>query len=192
VTVDFRSLTFIEPVGVTFLSNFFHWLVNRGSKVYVAGCNVNSEALRFLDDSQFFLQHMGRKLSETAVARDTTHPLIKIAHERSHPWLRHELVPWLAAALGTTRASLGPFQACVSELFNNIKDHSTTELGSVFVQHFPQRSEVNLAIADFGRGIPDVVRDVIPGLSDVEAICKAVEENFTSRSTPGNKGAGLY
>lgn len=76
-------------------------------------------------------------------------------------------------------------------MFNNIKDHSTLEIGSIFTQHFPNMHRVGIAVADFGCGIPTSVRSVQPGLSDNEAIKKAVDPNFTARTTPGNQGVGL-
>ena len=46
-------------------------------------------------------------------------------------------------------------------------------------------------MADFGLGIPEKVREICPNLSDAEAVIQAVQEGFTSKSTPGNAGLGL-
>ncbi|GEB35326.1 hypothetical protein [Brevibacillus parabrevis] len=54
-----------------------------------------------------------------------------------------------------------------------------------------QKNEVNIAISDFGIGIPSNVQSVIPGLTDSLAIQKATEQGFSTKSTPGNRGAGL-
>jgi hypothetical protein len=51
-------------------------------------------------------------------------PLQKIAQKDSHAWLETNFVPWLAARLKITEASLYTFKACISELFNNIQDHT--------------------------------------------------------------------
>ena len=157
----------------------------------VSGCDTNKEVISFLDDSLFFEQHAGQKLSKSASPRSTTRPLVKVHAAESHAWLRLELIPWLANRLGTTKASLYPLQAGISELFNNIKDHSTLDIGSIFVQHFPRLDRVSISVADFGRGIPNAVRRVAPHLDDLAAIRKAVESGFTSKSTPSNQGAGL-
>lgn len=191
VTLDLARLGFIEPAGVTFLSNFIYWLNSRGCAVTLTGCDANRDAISFLDDSLFFQQHAGKKISKTASPRGTTRPLIQVHAAESYAWLRTDLIPWLSGRLGTTKASLYPLQASISELFNNIKDHSTLDIGSVFVQHFPKINSVSISVADFGRGIPNVVRKVSPELDDLAAIRKAVEPGFTSKSTPGNKGAGL-
>ena len=50
---------------------------------------------------------------------------------------------------------------------------------------------VKLAVADFGPGIPTVVRRVHPELSDPAAIKLAVQEGFTTKSVATNAGVGL-
>lgn len=84
----------------------------------------------------------------------------------------------------------------LSELFNNIVDHTRHDIGCIFSQHFPNGVFPNgncleTALADFGVGIPETVRRVRPGLTDSDAILLAVEDGFTSRSLPTNRGAGL-
>ena len=192
VVIDFSQLGFIKPAGVTFLSNLILWLHSRNVQVAFSGHTRNNAALRFLDDSKFFERHLGAPLNDTACVRNTTLPLMDVHHQDSFAWVRNTMVPWLANALNVTRPSLYTFQTCVSEMFNNIKDHSTLEIGSVFAQHFPNIHRVGISVADFGRGIPASVRSVQPELSiDNDAIKRAVQPNFTAHSTPGNQGIGL-
>lgn len=168
-----------------------HWLNSHGVKVAIKRPDTERDAIRFLDDSLFFEQHTGQKLRPWAQPRSTTQPLQQVKQERSYAWLRSDLVPWLAPTLGVTRASLGPFQASIGEIFDNIKDHSNLDIGSIFVQHFPKKNTVEIAIADFGRGIPCNVKKVYPNLRDGDAIVKAVEPGFTTKGRPNNAGAGL-
>jgi hypothetical protein len=191
VKFDFSKLSFIRPSGVVFFSNLLWWLHHCGAKVEFSGIGVQSAALSFLDDSLFFEQHCGRKLRDASAPRETTRPLVRIAHAESHAWLESNLVPWLAARLGISQASIYAFKACVSELFNNIQDHTQFDIGSIFVQHFPKKHDVTLALSDFGAGIPYKVREQIPNLTDTEAIMHSVREGFTTKSRPGNKGIGL-
>jgi hypothetical protein len=100
-------------------------------------------------------------------------------------------VPWLAAHLRITQPSLYTFKACISELFNNIQDHTRYDIGSIFMQYFPRDSVITISLSDFGLGIPTKVREKLPKISDDEAILLAVQEGFTTKSIPGNKGAGL-
>lgn len=191
ICLDFANLNFIRPTGTVFLSNLIWWLHEQGTKVHLANIDRDAEALRYLDDSLFFEQHCGAKIWTTSSPRSTTKPLMRIAHSHSHAWLEQELVPWLSARTNKTKASFYQLKACLSELFNNIKDHTRFDIGSIFVQHYPRNNELNCSIADFGLGIPAKVRETVEGLSDPDAVIQAVQEGFTSRSTPGNAGLGL-
>ncbi|MFM9940695.1 MAG: hypothetical protein ACKVP7_14520 [Hyphomicrobiaceae bacterium] len=191
VIVDFSRLTFIRPLGVTFLSNFFDWLLGHKIQVKLVGLEKYTAPLSYLDDSLFFERYLGRKLHPHSSPRVTTMPLISVAHQNSHEWLRNTMMPWLAARLGASRASLYPFQNCISEIFNNTKDHSTKDIASIFAQHFPNENIVRIAIADFGVGIPATARRIDKNLSDNAAIERAVRRGFTAKTTAGNQGIGL-
>ena len=128
---------------------------------------------------------LSQALRAEASPRITTRPLVKIAHEQSHAWLQGNLVPWLADRMGITQASLFSFKACVSELFNNIQDHSQFDIGSIFVQHFPNEKSVTISLSDFGIGIPAKVQQLLPGVSDSGAILEAVKEGSPQRKNRG-------
>lgn len=144
----------------------------------------------------FFMEHCKKTLDQSATPRKTTFPLQSVSRDASEAWLTYDMMPWLGSRLGVNTASLAPFKTCLSELFNNIADHTRYDIGGVFSQHFPQGNFprgncIETAVADFGIGIPVSVRKVRAGLSDGEAILLAVQEGFTSRSTRRNCGAGL-
>jgi hypothetical protein len=144
-----------------------------------------------LDDSLFFEQHCGSKRRVAAAPRATTRPLKVIAHADSHAWLRLDLIPWLAGRLRITTASLYPFQNCIAELFNNIQDHTRYDIGTIFAQHFPKENRVYVTLSDMGVGIPHNVKTAFPQLTDYQAIVKATEYGFSTKSTPRNQGIGL-
>jgi anti-sigma regulatory factor (Ser/Thr protein kinase) len=100
-------------------------------------------------------------------------------------------LPWLAKNLGLTEASFHDLKTCLSELFNNIREHTQLEIGSIFVQHYPNQNRINISLADFGLGIPEKVRQVRPELADADAVVLAVQEGFTTKSIPANAGLGL-
>jgi anti-sigma regulatory factor (Ser/Thr protein kinase) len=188
---DFAELAFIRPAGVVFLSNLVDWLNEKGTRVLFQNTTKQTPPLFYLDDALFFQQHLGSKLRPTASPRSTTLPLLRLAQKDSHTWLQSNLLPWLALRLSINEASLYSVKVCISELFNNIQDHTRYDIGSIFIQHFPNENCVIFSIADFGLGIPDKVRSKISNLSDADAIVKAVEEGFTTKSTPANQGSGL-
>ncbi len=60
------------------------------------------------------------------------------------------------------------------------------------VEYDRRNSKVFIAVCDFGRGIAESVRTVLPEITDdVQAIKKAMEPRFTIRSTNHNAGLGL-
>ncbi len=153
--------------------------------------DVRRTAIKFLDDSLFFEQHIGSKLNPESSPRPTTRPLIEVRHTESHVWIRNNFICWLSGCCEVEEHDLGELATCLSELFNNIDDHTELDVGSVFAQWYPQESRIIVALADFGQGIPLTVDRVCGGLSDYEAIVKAFEYEFTSKSTPRNQGIGL-
>ena len=192
VDFDFRQLQFVRPSGVVFLSNLTKYLVRNGCEVTFCGMSKRTLAIEFLDDSLFFEQHLGKKLNSSCSPRSTTLPLIEIQHSDSHSWIRSTFIPWLSDCTSIAPHDLGELATCLGELFNNIDDHTELDVGSVFAQWYPQEERIIVAIADFGVGIPSTVSRVCAGLSDNDAIMKAFEDEFTSRSTPRNRGAGLF
>jgi anti-sigma regulatory factor (Ser/Thr protein kinase) len=117
-------------------------------------------------------------------------PLVKIARPDSHSWIGSSFLPWLDYSTGIAQRSFYGVATCISEIFNNIQDHTNFDIGSIFAQHFPKEKMISISVSDFGDGIPHVVRTKLPNLSDSAAILTAVE-GFTTKSNPRNQGAGL-
>lgn len=194
IKFNFRTLSYIEPTGITILSNLFQWLIKRGVRV----TTITPSAIKggkncpitYLDDSMFFMQYIKRTLTPHAKVRPTTRPLEHIAYSNSYQWLPQTFMPWLANQLGVGITSLDEIKVSIEEIFNNIKDHSSENIGCIYAQHYPKVNQLKISISDFGVGIPTVVQRKHP-LSDREALEKAIENGFSTRSTPGNRGAGL-
>ncbi len=156
------------------------------------GLNSREKAIKYLDDSLFFEQHLGQKLNPNSRCRPTTIPVRQVAKTDSYAWLEFDFLPWLIEKSGLTKSSLAEVKTCLQELFNNISDHTIHDEGCVFGQWYPNKKEIIISVADFGIGIPENVSKIIAGLSDNQAILKAVEDGFSSQSLPTNRGAGLY
>lgn len=191
IIVDFGRLGFIEPAGIVFLSNLIHWLRERERNVQFTNLAPRTAPIAFLDDSEFFIAHMGEPLIAAARPRPTTIPYTRVAQGESHDWLDNRFIPWLGGRLNQSAATLAPFRACVSELINNIADHTMFDIGGIAAQHFPQMNRIEIAVADFGLGIPGSVQRVRPELSHADSIMLACQPGFTTQSTPRNRGAGL-
>lgn len=196
IDFNFCSLRFIEPSGITILSNLFEWLYKEGVQVNIIYpgdyAYTKSNAIHFLDDSMFFHRYTKKTLINTAQVRPTTIPLELISWERSFQWLEGDFTHWLSRRLGVSIPSLVNIKMCFGEIFNNINDHAQQNIGCVFAQHYPKINEIKIAVSDFGVGIPDNIRRISPGLKDHEALLKAIEDGFTSKTSPRNLGAGLH
>ncbi len=85
----------------------------------------------------------------------------------------------------------------VSELINNVYDHSKSPVGAyVFGQFFPNKRQIKLAVSDAGIGIPKTVNGHLQKqgknkLSNKECLEWAFENKNTIQSIPANKGLGL-
>ncbi|MCM3110696.1 ATP-binding protein [Lederbergia lenta] len=195
ITLDFNSLDkFIEPSGVTVLSNLIYWLINNGTRVTIKPPEDLSDQRhpgRFLDDSLFFEMHLGKTLRDNAFVRDTTLPLKHITTLGPSEWLDNTFIPWLSRTIGVIPINLATVKICMEEIFNNVSNHSDKDSGCIFAQHIPRNDEVLISISDFGVGIPYNVQEILPSLNDSESILKATERGFTTQSTPRNRGAGL-
>jgi anti-sigma regulatory factor (Ser/Thr protein kinase) len=192
VVFDFSEMRFVFPSGIVFLSNLALFLVRRGCKVSFNMIDPTRDCIKFLDDSLFFEHHLGEKLLKTSGPRATTQPLIELRHQDCHGWIHNTLAPWVSGISDIPVSGLAEFQTCISELFNNINDHSQFDVGSIFAQWYPKLKVLQIAVADFGQGIPETVRRVEPNLSDNDAIIRSFDEGFSSQSTPQNRGQGLY
>lgn len=196
IELDFSRLAFIEPTGVTVLSNLIELVKKLGGDITYSGYRINGQSARldpiaYLDDSLFFKRYVGATLQRQAQLRSTTAELTLVSHAKSFMWLENDLIPWISDKAGVGKSSLASIKVCFQEVFNNIKDHSTVDVGCIFGQFYPKKNEMQIAISDFGIGIPANVRKLHPELSDGECIKLATQEGFTTRTGKNNRGAGL-
>lgn len=99
------------------------------------------------------------------------------------------------------RKDLTVIGTCFGELFNNIFDHAyavnaTQRIAYALTQYYPNSHRLFLTVCDFGRGITRSVNDYLrqqghEELPPTQAVEKALEDNFSARSRPHNRGRGL-
>lgn len=93
--------------------------------------------------------------------------------------------------------SLWPLSISLAELMNNIFDHSDSSIpGYTFTQYNSTQDSIITCVCDFGVGIPVKVNNYLKTnsrskLSNIDALLKAFEMNFSTKSQPHNKGYGL-
>ncbi len=191
INFDFSSLDFIEPAAVVVLSNLIEYFLKVGVTTRFQGMHSLSKGVVYLDDSGFFQHYIKKQLRPHAKLRETTLPLRLVANPQAIGYLYQEMIPWIAGRLQTSKGALATVRVCIQEIFHNISDHSGVNVGCVFAQHFPAVGELQIAISDFGLGIPTNVRKLLSHVSDAEALRLAAQEGFTTKSNVRNRGAGL-
>jgi anti-sigma regulatory factor (Ser/Thr protein kinase)/anti-anti-sigma regulatory factor len=191
VYFDFTKVTFIEPVGVVVLSNLIEYLRKVGVAVLFKGHKNRTKCTEFLDDSGFFEHYLKARIFEGSGLRSTTVPLQLIAQKDFTNYLYMKLMPWIGQEVGLSENSLSALRTSLEEIFHNVDDHSGVGVGCTFAQHYPTKKQIQIAVSDFGQGIPSVVRTKVPDLTDPEALKKACEEGFSTQSNVRNRGAGL-
>jgi len=191
ITLDFSNLDFIEPVGVVILSNLIEYLSRRGATVQFQGNANPTVAIKFLADSQFFERYDAKNPFPNASVRPTTVPLNQIKKVQSQHFLNYELMPWIGKTVGLSEESLSGVKISLEEILHNVADHSGVDFGCTFAQHFPNKARIQVAVSDFGIGIPDLVRTKVPDASDTHALRLACQEGFTTKTNVQNRGAGL-
>lgn len=191
LTFDFARLAFVDPVGVVVLSNVIEYFKLLKCRVFFKNHKKPTAGTKFLDDSLFFERYLKTKLFGPSAVRSTTMPLKHIHRERMQEYLLETLMPWVGMSVGLTPESLAGVRVSLEEVLQNVNDHSGVGIGCTFAQHFPNRNRIQIAISDFGAGIPNVVRTKRPEVSDPAALRLACEEGFTTKSNVQNRGAGL-
>lgn len=92
---------------------------------------------------------------------------------------------------------LMPLNIAIAEACNNILDHSSSKVsGFILTQYYKNKKFLIVSICDFGIGIPKKINDFRiknneSKLSPIDAIEKALEKRYTTRSAPHNAGLGL-
>lgn len=198
VNVDFRNVGWIEPTGVTVITNLIEWLLSQGVRISFErntpeeASERNNNVMRYLDDSGFFQMYGLESYSgDTPTLRKTCTGIKKIKYKDYIQWNKNDFVFWLQRQT-SSNSPFSNIQVAVEEIFNNINDHSEVNTGHVFAQFYPAYKIINISFSDFGLGIPSTIRHKKPSLNDSDLLEYAVQEGVSAQTTPGNRGAGLW
>lgn len=210
VVFDFCAVTFVEPNWITVLSNLMSWL--RSKKIVViithypldTNTGSNNDAMLYLRDANFFSVNGFDNFYGEASPRSTMLPINKIEFKDFVQWNDSVFLEYLRTQTNERR-EFSHLRVAVEEIFNNISNHSTEEIGCCFAQFYPRTNQIKISFSDFGIGIPTSLRNTwdtinhnnkidkeIETLSDSDLLEIAVREGVSSKSKPGNRGAGLW
>ena len=192
------TLKFIKPTGVTAFANTCELLLSRGCNVsfsYDPNMTYSKKCpICYLDDSGFFETYSNHKIHKYSSCRATTLPLKKIHNNEWFAWVENTVVPWIDSKLNCNIKDQFPeLKTCFWEICNNIIDHSGENIANSFIQYYPHDSggRIEIAISDFGVGIPYNVAKACSFETHAEAIEIAIRDGFSTKSSHTNRGAGL-
>lgn len=189
IEFDFSQVEGVGIGGIAILSNLVEMLHKSGVKVSFSNYRRLPTLLRYLVESGFYATYLDE--DATTPHSPSILPLSRVRGPYVHGYITHQVIPWIEGALGVGDGAAASIHGCFLEIFNNIADHSTEEVGCAVGGIDPATKKIEVCVSDFGIGIPNQVKTKVPGLTDAQAIVKACEEGFTTRTTPRNRGAGL-
>lgn len=190
-TVDLDGLASIDAAGAVSLAIAFDLLAARGAAVEISRWPHSPVALAFFARIFASRKPIGPEPQGWGHADPAVFPVVQCSHSNSLGLIANEFSPWVGARLGLSSAALEPVRVFLKELFRNIEDHAEIDGGYLAARYFGERNRMEVAIGDRGIGIPNRVRRRIPELGDGAALSRAFEEGFSTKSNPGNRGAGL-
>lgn len=184
---------FFKPFHITSLSALIEEYYINGFKINI---NNTSSYLSTIGFTNFWNSNYDRNtINHNGYANKTYLKLWKIEFERIDSIVAIYGDYYKNSLLKNKETT--PFKQSLSELFNNIYNHSSSKVsGFCMVQYYYRKNELAFSICDFGKGIPKVVNTYFeemntPTLSNTDALKKAFEKNFTTKSIPRNLGLGL-
>ncbi|MGT2925181.1 ATP-binding protein [Streptococcus caviae] len=197
LSIDLTKVEFIQPAGVIALNNIFQWSKqHKGIGVsFVVDTDTenkrNREAMGYLSDCGFFGNFGQADIFKIPKLRPTMLSLKTVEASKVDQWKQSDLMGWLQRQTGK-RNDFSSICVAIDEIFNNISDHSTEKIGSIFGQYYPKSNEIVIVVSDFGIGIPKSLKEKYgEEKADNEWIEVALKEGVSTQSVPQNRGAGL-
>ena len=190
IKFDFTEVESLGIRAIVVMSNLIELLSQAG--VVISYQNYQDcPASDLLKKSGFYERYFNSNPQGRAPTSLQMLPLELVNYADSHAYIQNRLIPWLEAVLNIQEGAAAAIDVCMKEIFNNIVDHSTTNVGSTIAWVEPRNNRIEICASDFGIGIPANVRKRLPELSDELAVQQACQEGFTTQSSPRNRGAGL-
>lgn len=144
VQFDLTNVEFIDPCGMTALYNICLWLQRTENVTASFKINTldnlpkfNEKPMMYLVDCGFFEDFFEGTVYKEPMRRSTTLPVRKIKSEESYSWKENILKPWIQNCT-QKYCDFSNIQTAIDEIFNNIADHSSQNIGCVFAQFFPR------------------------------------------------------
>lgn len=187
--------SFLRPMDILILTEFIIYQLNTIGKVVL---NVENQPvknylqaiglLEFCSENHFSPREILEIPSYTAM------PIRRVNRETMNYYIDRTQAFFQSFCPGK---DLGVLQIALSELINNVYDHSKSPIDCyVFSQYYRINKTIVIAVADLGFGIPLTVNKFLHSqglkkLSQFDAVRWALKLHKTTRSEPHNAGRGL-
>ncbi len=196
IDFDLTKMRSIKPYHIGPLACMIHEYKEKGYKVRLQ--NLSERVNKYLSSFNFMHFCVGNNEVNNwpTPVFHTTLPLWRIVEDAAT--IYHIKVQEYFENNLLDDKELSPLSNSLGELMNNIFDHSESRIpGFTFTQLDTTRKEIITSVCDFGVTIPKKVNSYLEKigqskLSPIKAIEQALVNQFSTKSTPRNKGFGLH
>jgi signal transduction histidine kinase len=196
--IDYKNCNFLEPSNVVQLACLIEeYYQNHTKIIFLEGGDQNFPLQEYLTNIRL-LEYWNDGFDRTTYTQNskiTNLCLWRLDSTMVSPYVVH--AQRYFESNFQSDISFEPLNIALSELFNNIIDHSNSKIsGYTTSQYYPKIGKLKIAVCDFGNGIPNRVNSYLnacgkPVLKDSDALKKAFEYSFSTKSAPHNRGFGL-
>ncbi|WP_194976437.1 hypothetical protein [Aquiflexum lacus] len=188
-------LQFLNPSDILMLTEFIIIQLQRVKKVDLTVHNPNvKKYLEAIGIFEFCTKNYSGSTEIKEISSYTAMPIRRVNQENMNYYIDQTQKYFQRYC---HNKDLGVLNIALSELINNVYDHSKSFVDSlVFSQFYPGSNEIKIAVSDLGLGIPKTVNKYFSEkgknqVSQEEGIRWALKINKTTESMPHNAGRGL-
>ncbi|MDR0332894.1 MAG: hypothetical protein LBI15_05465 [Dysgonamonadaceae bacterium] len=193
LNINFSRVRHLKPYHITPLSCLIHEYQSKGFKIKVRqATDLINGYLNSFDFGQFCDKKHQNCFLPTKDPK--TFPLWKI-EENKIALYPNEIEKYFERNHFNGK-SLSSLSISLAEMLNNVFDHSDSFIpGYTFTQYNSQTKSIIISVCDFGIGIPNKVNGYLQSkkeqlLSNADALEKAFQNSFSTKSKPHNRGFG--
>ena len=180
----------IKPFHLVTLACLIHFLIDLKMNVFIS--KNNQDVFQYIYKDLGFSEYWrGGKNYVEAPTHESVFNLWRITEPEKDLYAKR-VEEYLRRTYFTNK-DLSVVSVGLVEAYYNVFDHAHAK-GNAFslIQYDKETSILHVAVSDFGIGIAQSVSDFDKDITnDKDAILKALEDNFTVKSTDRNKGMGL-
>jgi anti-sigma regulatory factor (Ser/Thr protein kinase) len=186
--------TFLEPLDVLILAQFIIRQKQRQCAISVNADVYILDYLKAINIVDFCNFNYKEPTTIKSIESYTAMPICRVEESTMDNYIQSTQEYFITFCEGK---DLGMLNLCLSELINNVYNHSHSAIGAyVFAQYYFKTNEIKLAVSDLGIGIPMSVNTYKKELGEKElspreCVTWALKEDMTTKSIPRNMGKGL-